>query len=276
VRRPWDSEFFGPAIGEVTSTPDPVALTAAVDAARRGGVDCLYLLVDAADVEAIGAAEGAGFSLVDVRLTMRRDDAGAVPGAGLTASATVTAVRRSLERRRKARRYERDGDDTTGRIGGHASDGSIRPAREDDIAAVEALARVSHRNTRFYRDRRFDRSRSDDMYAVWIARSIRGEFADAVWVADVDGAPRGYITVARREADAAIGLVAVADAYRGRGYGERLMQAAIRWADQNNLPSTSVVTQGTSASSVRFYERAGFRASRIELWYHCWLDSGTP
>lgn len=246
VRRPWDSEFFGLAIGEVTSTPDPVALTAAVDAARLGGVDCLYLRVDAADVGATGAAEGAGFSLVDVRLTMRRD-------SGARADATVNAHR----------------DD-------EAAGAAIRPAREDDIAAVEALARVSHRNTRFHRDRRFDRSRSDDMYAVWIARSIRGEIAHAVWVADVDGAPRGYITVARREADAAIGLAAVADAYRGHGYGERLMQAAVRWADQNNLPSMSVVTQGTSASSVRFYERAGFRASRIELWYHCWLDSGAP
>jgi dTDP-4-amino-4,6-dideoxy-D-galactose acyltransferase len=247
IRRPWDSEFFGVAIADVTPTPDRAALAAAVDAARLGAIDCLYLLLDAADSEAIAAAEDAGFSLVDVRLTMKRG-AAAQPDAGEAVP-------------------PRESD---------AAGGTIRPARLDDIPALAALARVSHRNTRFHRDRRFDRSRSDELYAVWVSRSIAGELAHAVWVAEVDGAPRGYITVSKRESAAAIGLVAVAEDYRGRGFGDRLMQAALRWAADDNVPFLTVVTQGTSASSLRFYERAGFRASRIELWYHCWLDRGRP
>ena len=244
TRRPWDSEFFGVAIGQVgagrVTAPD---LAAVVEQARLDAVECLYLLVDAADRDAIAAAERTGFSLTDVRLTMGRD---------LQAGGWRTGAPRA---------------------------DSIRTARTGDIVPLKSLARVSHRNTRFHRDPRFDPARSDEMYAVWIERSITGELADAVWVVDVDGVPRGYMTMAKRETDAAgvgdpaavIGLVAVAEDYRGRGYGDRLMDAALEWSTAQGLTHARVVTQGTNPTSVRFYERAGFAVSRVELWYHHWM-----
>jgi dTDP-4-amino-4,6-dideoxy-D-galactose acyltransferase len=255
TRRPWDSEFFGVAIGQVgvsrVTAPD---LAAIVDQARADAVECLYLLVDAADRDSIAAAEGSGFSLTDVRLTMGRSvNAGGPAGAPAGAAAGARTAARSAD--------------------------AIRAARAGDIVPLKALARVRHRNTRFHRDRRFDPARSDEMYAVWIERSITGELADVVWVVDVDGAPRGYMTMVKREAGAGgvgeaaavIGLVAVAEEYRGRGYGDRLMNAALEWSATQGLARACVVTQGTNPTSVRFYERAGFAVSRVELWYHRWL-----
>ena len=232
--RPWDSAFFGVSIAQIaTNRSTPEELARAVRDADDASIDCLFFLADAGDSESLRGAEANGFALVDIRLTLE--------------CAVETASRKMEEC------------------------GSIRPARLEDLPELMALARVNHRNTRFYRDRHFDRARCDELYAVWIERSVSGALAEIVWVVDVDAAPRGYLTLSGGSDAATIGLVAVDAAYRGRGYGDRLLHAAVRWASDRGLPRISVVTQGHSAAAVRFYQRAGFTASLVQLWYHRWL-----
>ena len=232
----WDSSFFGRAIGRVTARqPTTADLARAVGDATGAGVECLYFLADASDQASVRAAEDNGFSLVDIRLTLERP-AGTEPG--------IDPPRGPGE--------------------------AIRPARADDVPQLMAIARLSHRNTRFHQDARFDPGRSDELYAVWIERSVAGDLADIVWVADVAGAPRGYLTVTVAGGVATIGLVAVHPDDRGRGYGDQLLRAALAWAS-GRTPRVSVVTQGRDPGAVRFYQRAGFLASAIELWYHRWL-----
>jgi dTDP-4-amino-4,6-dideoxy-D-galactose acyltransferase len=232
--RPWDSAFFGLAVAEIV--PDAMTcegLATAVADARNAAIDCLYLLVDADSQPAIRAAEANGFSLVDLRLTLQcRADAPRPP---------VPATN------------------------------GIRPARPEDVPRLKDLARTSHRNTRFYRDGRFDARRSDELYAVWIESSVTGELADAVWVVDVDGAPRGYLTASRRGAASSIGLVAVDAEYRGRGFGDGLLSTVRDWTIAEGRAEVTVVTQGRNPAAVRFYERAGFCTNQVELWYHRWF-----
>jgi dTDP-4-amino-4,6-dideoxy-D-galactose acyltransferase len=230
--------FFGVRIGQVTarrSTADVLALV--VDDARKSAIDCLYLLADAEDLVTVRAAEASSFAFVDVRLTLECALDGRNEGVLPTGDAT------------------------------------IRPARTEDLQSLMTLARISHRNTRFHADPRFDPVRSDELYAVWIDRSVRGELADAVWVLDVDGSPRGYITASRGDAEASIGLVAVDTAHRGRGYGDRLIHTVLNWSRAQGLERVSVVTQGRSPRAIRFYERAGFTVSAVEFWYHKWLKT---
>ena len=234
-RRAWDSDFFGVSIAQIDRTRlDAAGLSAAVRCARDASIACLYFLADADHDESIRAAEANRFALIDVRITLER----LVPAD----------------------------------IGVNVDRARIREALPGDVPALQSIARVSHRNTRFHRDPRFAPERSDELYAVWIARSVAGELADAVWVADVDGAPRGYLTASRRPDGAAIGLVAVDADMRGRGCGEHLVRAALGWTAGAGLGRISVVTQGHNADAVRFYERAGFATSRVQLWYHRWLS----
>jgi ribosomal protein S18 acetylase RimI-like enzyme len=231
--RPWDSAFFGVSIGQITPHPQAAAeLAETLRAAEQASIDCLYLLAEADDAEIIRAADANGFALVDVRLTLECE-----VGAALLPEPSA----------------------------------SMRLACPADLPQLTALARVSHRNTRFHQDARFDRARSDELYAVWIERSVRGELADAVFVVDRDGAPRGYLAVRAGEEEATIGLVAVEAGYRGQGHGEELLHAALRWTAARRLPRVSVVTQGRSEAAVRFYHRAGFKPTRTQLWYHRWL-----
>ena len=253
--REWDSSFFGVSIAQVTAKrPTADELAEAVRAADHASIDCLYFLAEAEDGTAIRAAEATGFSLVDIRLTLDCQ-------TGLPAHD------------KDAHRRKQSADDEIAPRPPRLSPGEIRPARPADIPRLKELARLSHRNTRFHQDPHFDRRLSDELYAIWIEHSVGGEFADIVWVVDVNGAPGGYLTAKSDDDRGSIGLVAVDEICRGRGYGDALLSAALTWAAEGGLSCLSVVTQGRNAAAARFYQRAGFLTRAVELWYHRWRTS---
>ena len=159
-RLPWDSDFFGVAIARVTHDAGHGRRSCIRGQSWAGhsSIDCLYFLADADHHESVRAAEENGFSLVDVRVTLERSVA-----TGATA------------------------DD----------DADVRLATVDDLPRLASIARTSHRNTRYPRDRHFDARRADEMYAIWIERAVRGELADAVWVIDRGDGPFGYLAASR-------------------------------------------------------------------------------
>jgi ribosomal protein S18 acetylase RimI-like enzyme len=84
----WDSDFFGRRIGR--AGPDE-ELDAAVTAAERAGVECLYLERDGADVAGIGAAVARGACLVDLRLVFQRDEPPPVPADAVRTAGAADA-----------------------------------------------------------------------------------------------------------------------------------------------------------------------------------------
>ncbi len=211
--------------------PEPPDVPAAAAWARAEGVRCLYALVDAGAASARRALEDEGFHETDLRLTLERGVAAAPPPPG------------------------RD----------------IRPARAGELPALEALARISPRHTRFYEDGRFDRARCDELYALWIRKAFDSPDT-SVLVPDVEGRAAGYLTLEQGRPEARIGLVAVAPDQQGRGLGEALLVEAVRLAHAHGAGRLSVVTQGRNSRAVRLYERGGFRARSREFWYHRWFE----
>jgi len=150
-----------------------------------------------------------------------------------------------------------------------AEDARVRPFEDADLAALREIARTSHRATRFYADPRFPRDLCDDLYDVWITRSVEG-WAEAVFVAEHDGRPAGYLSVHGGDERASIGLFAVAEGARGSGLGAALVERGIAWAHERGLPEIAVVTQGRSAAALRVYERRGFTVETLGFWFHRW------
>lgn len=228
----WDSAFFARRIGRV----DPPALADAnVDETeawlRQEKVECVYLLVPAGDQAGIARAGQRGFGLVDVRITLET---------------VVTAAC----------------DDP--------APGGVRDAAAGDVEALQAIARHSHEDARFYADPRFDRERCGDLYAEWIAASCRG-WSDHVFVADEGRGALGYVTMHLRNGRSEMGLVGVAEAARGRGVASRLVAAARQWTTERATERLAVVTQGRNRAALSFYQSAGFRVTDIGLWYHRWF-----
>lgn len=149
----------------------------------------------------------------------------------------------------------------------------LRECRPDDVPALSAIARVSHRGTRFYSDPNFPRGRCDDLYAVWIERSSAG-WADVVLVAEHEGEPAGYVSCHVDGAGGAgsIGLIAVAATARRLGLGRALVDGAVAWCGERGVDQVSVVTQGRSVSALRLYESCGFRIESVGLWFHKWYQ----
>jgi GNAT superfamily N-acetyltransferase len=150
----------------------------------------------------------------------------------------------------------------------------VRASVPDDVPALRAIARVSHRGTRFYADPRFPRARCDDLYDVWIERSCAG-WADVVLVADHRGRPAGYVSchLDAARASGSIGLIAVAATARQLGLGTTLVHGALAWCAAQGAAKITVATQGRSVGALRLYERCGFRVDSLRLWFHKWYDT---
>jgi ribosomal protein S18 acetylase RimI-like enzyme len=232
-RLEWDSRFFGVEIARVEGGSLDAAGVAAVD--RWSADRRIACLYFLADEPgaSTACAERAGFRLIDVRVELAH--ALAPPP--------------------------------------DARDSRIRPAVADDVSALRAIARTSHRDSRFYRDERFPRDRCDALYETWIEQSCDGGAA-AVLVADVDDRVAGYVTCERPAASAGrIGLFAVAEADRGRGVGRALVAGALSWLAASGATTVDVATQGRNVEAQRLYQVAGFRTAALRLWYHRWSDA---
>jgi dTDP-4-amino-4,6-dideoxy-D-galactose acyltransferase len=147
----------------------------------------------------------------------------------------------------------------------------IRPSRPDDVPALKAMARVNHRDSRFYYDGHFPAADCDALYAVWIERSCAG-YADAVLVAERNGQRAGYVSCHRSGTGGQIGLLGVGEAWQGQRLGPALIDAALHWFGERGIETVQVVTQGRNLRAQRAYQRCGFVSAEMQLWYHRWFD----
>jgi dTDP-4-amino-4,6-dideoxy-D-galactose acyltransferase len=146
-----------------------------------------------------------------------------------------------------------------------------RAAKPADMPALRNLARISHRDARFYYDGRFPVSKCDELYGTWIQRSADG-WADAVFVAEWEGKPAGYISCHLSGSDGSIGLIAVDERARGRGLGRTLVESSLAFFHDHGMERALVVTQGRNIASQRLYQRCGFVTESVRFWFHRWFQ----
>jgi dTDP-4-amino-4,6-dideoxy-D-galactose acyltransferase len=236
-RLEWDSAFWGFGCAQVLGENLLQSQQAPIDAwCSKNGINFLQYLAPADNPTSVRAAEEGGFSLVDERITLTCS----------TAATPLLPATSGIE---------------------------LRDGRAQDVADLEAIARVSHVDSRYYNDQRFSREGCDTLYATWIRRSVEGVLADAVFVPVVDGRAAGYVTCKRDEQEANrgwIGLVGVGAEAQGRGLGGALVGRAIDWFRQQAVSEVLVVTQGRNEAAQRLYRRCGFLTHDARLWFHKW------
>lgn len=137
--------------------------------------------------------------------------------------------------------------------------------------AFEALAIQSGIYSRFSVDEKFPKEKFQEMYRLWLQRSINRSLADAVLVYQQDGEFAGFITLREMDDGAEIGLVAVDHQFRGLGIGTKLLNAA-EFSLSNNPKAKyiRVVTQAVNLPACRLYEKAGYHVTTRQYVYHCW------
>jgi dTDP-4-amino-4,6-dideoxy-D-galactose acyltransferase len=233
----WDTRYWGFPIARVHgSTLAAGTHGRVIEWCRENEVRCLYFLANAMDPETIRWAEADGYHLVDVRVGLKRslaDECG-YP----TAAPNLT----------------------------------VRPARPEDRGALVEIAGLGYRDTRFAVDPGFTPERCRQFYETWLQVSLEG-YAQQVLVANLNGEPLGYITCHVDSPETGrIGLVGVNRLAQHQGVGRALVHGALAWFSAAGSKEVVVVTQGRNVAALRLYQRYGFFADSLALWYHKWFE----
>jgi dTDP-4-amino-4,6-dideoxy-D-galactose acyltransferase len=233
----WDSDFFGFRIARITvNRLSQKAVERIMMWCDSSSIDCVYFLADADDEGTVRLAEDNQFRFVDIRVTLEKQLDG-IPVVG-----------------------DRD------------IEGVMRLCRPDDLPALRAIARVSHRDSRFYYDPSFPASLCDALYETWIEKSCNG-YADAVLVAEIEGRPIGYLSChLLDQTEGQIGLFGVGADSQGQGLGQKLLNGSLCWFAEQGVRQVRVVTQGRNCKAQRLYQRCGFLTRSVQLWYHRWFS----
>jgi len=151
-------------------------------------------------------------------------------------------------------------------------EGCIREAKREDLPALTDLARQLHRNTRFFKDPRFPRSKCCQLYALWIRRDYQKNHILAA-VSSCRGASLiGYVTCEiLPDKIGRIGLLGVREKYRGQGWGKQLTKAAVAWFRQRHCRLVQVITQRENRSATMVYRSSGFRLKQRDACFHVWF-----
>lgn len=228
----WDSEFWRLKIAraDAASVLRPDELLRWLDG---NDIDCAYLRLPAEERDAVWAAQGCGFRVVELRVDYGR--------TGSTEDEEDLPI--------------------------------VRPPVAGDLSAITDIARGAHTDTRFFADPHFDDERCAEMYATWIQRSVTGELGGWVLVADIEGAVSGYAAAhVETPSVGRIQLIAVAPERRGRGLGTRLVEAAAARFAAAGVPTVRVATQASNLAANRLYQRAGFVSHAVSYDLHWWRD----
>jgi len=232
----WDSRFFGFPVARIRcAEQSPAELERELRSLERRGCRLLYWFGGVGGAPRDTQLTELGGTILDRRLTYWRG-LPALPG-------------RSLAVETRVERFE-----------------SRLPT-----PALEELALLTGRYSRFRTDPRIGRAKFEELYLRWIAASVSGEAADAVLVIREGGIEQGFAAVRCRDAVGEIGLLAVREAMRGRRLGSDLVDASLAYFESRGCRRTRIVTQEANSEARALFERFGYAVGEVERICHFWL-----
>ncbi|WP_297123290.1 dTDP-4-amino-4,6-dideoxy-D-galactose acyltransferase [uncultured Enterobacter sp.] len=147
-------------------------------------------------------------------------------------------------------------------VGRHASPGA-EMAKEQDIAVLRQMAAEAFALSRF-RAPWYAPDDSGRFYAQWVENAVKGTFDHVCFVFRAeDSRINGFVTLRKlNDREARIGLLA------GRGMGEKLMQAALHWAQRQHLSTLRVATQMGNTAALKRYIASGANVDATAYWLY--------
>lgn len=143
----------------------------------------------------------------------------------------------------------------------------IRPATVDDHAGITRIAAELARMHAWALPNRY--RESDDPMPVEYLRSLLASDEVLVLVAEGDGKVVGYEVLRLQDTPpiefvmprrfVLVSDLAVSEAWRGRGVGPLLIDAAIGWARDRGVSEIELGVFEFNESAIGFYEHLGFR-----------------
>lgn len=138
---------------------------------------------------------------------------------------------------------------------------------------LEELAIRSGIFSRFAIDPKIGAGKFQELYSLWLKRSLSKEIASETIVCRKEKKIVGFVTLSTDmdTRKAKIGLIAVAHGMEGLGIGTKLIIAAQHISWKNKCTQLDVVTQKRNEAAMRLYSKNGFKIKEELNTYHFWF-----
>ncbi|MDB5346431.1 MAG: dTDP-4-amino-4,6-dideoxy-D-galactose acyltransferase [Schlesneria sp.] len=237
----WDTRFFGFPIAKITNPAASIdELCQALDLMKSRQIPLAYWAADHPSEDVHREALQLGGRMVDEKLTFSAEVSN-TPNINPSQSGLVHSCRDGMS-----------------------------------IDDLKQLAVDSGIYSRFVVDPRFPPAKARALFEEWMLRSLDKTYADDVLVIPQANRIAGMATVVQKEGYGSIGLVAVGEEFRGRGFGEALVRAAVTYCCERGIRQIQVATQSANQPARRLYQKCGFEVSKTEFVYHFWCDGPSP
>lgn len=233
----WDSRFWGFSVGYLSSKHLTENIIYRIEEViKKNKFRLVEYLCNCHDSRSVKTAEKYGFHFTDIRLSFEK---------ALNTEEDILLPDKVVFAKAKAK----------------------------DILRLKEISEGLYRDSRYFFDDNFDRSKVREFYQCWIERAVLGKFDDACYCLYEKGLPLGFCSVKYNfvSKTANIGLFGVSSKYQGRGLGKLLLYTLFDKLKDEGINKVFVVTQGRNYAAQRLYQSAGFRTQATELWYHKWL-----
>ena len=147
----------------------------------------------------------------------------------------------------------------------------IKSVNKDVDGKLVKLAREAGTYSRYKTDKNL-KLKYEDMYEIWMNKSLKREFAAEVFAFQDKNRTIGMVTINKKLKKAKIGLIAVDNKEQSKGIGTKLLQSVDYWALKQNLENICVETQEENYNACQFYEKNNYNISDKIYIYHIWKN----
>tara|TARA_Y100000031_G_scaffold127714_1_gene145559 strand:- start:399 stop:1382 length:984 start_codon:yes stop_codon:yes gene_type:complete len=156
---------------------------------------------------------------------------------------------------------------------------SISSCNDKDIDYLYEMSKKAYSTTRFHTDPKITKEQADEMQALWAKNCYHQKLADKIIIVKKGNEILGYaaieilkgISFPDNMKIANIILIAVDKKFKGKGIGKVLILESSDWAKTNGCSFLAAGTQIINNSSVKFYQKNGFKLQSSVLSFHKWM-----
>jgi dTDP-4-amino-4,6-dideoxy-D-galactose acyltransferase len=236
IQLEWDSHFFGLNIGRIYAKDISIMdLEKTQKQAKKSNIKFIELFCDNADHSSIYSAENYGFHLADVRMTLEK----------------------KLE--------ENEGENSLPRSM------IFKKALRQDIDELKKVSMGLFRSSRYYKYLNFDIDKVDQMFQIWIEKSVLGKIDDELYYIKNNTDIMTFCSLGYHRNVASIGLFGVNKAYRDQKLATLMLTKIFEFLRQRHFDKVILITQGRNSSALITYQKSGFVISSVTLCYYKWL-----
>lgn len=133
-----------------------------------------------------------------------------------------------------------------------------------------ALAQRAGTYSRFRKDDLIPNAKFQELYRIWITKSIQGSMADIILVYKDNTKIVGFTSINTKSKEPHVVLLAVAPEYEGKGVSFALMSAIENVLISKGFNAIWSETQGDNHKALSIYRRHGLEIGRANYIYHLW------